>query len=357
MSPVGITSIITSKCIHQDNSLKMTDGKVLVRKSNFELLRLLAMFLIVLYHIFIGTYEVNPDFASKSLWIPLHLGVPVFILISGYFHIKFSWVKFLKLVTVLFVYTIGIQAIGILLGGAKNYSLIFFISRSPYWFMTVYLMLFLLSPFINEVAERLTVKKELFFIVVLAIISIYLGCIHNFEAYSTGKNLLNFILIYTIGDLFHKQQSRFDKFPNWLFLIVFILLNTLEVFFYDFFSVPQLKGVIWKLSFPYNSPLLIINAFLLFVIFSRINIISKGINWAAGSCLGIYMLHHHPVVDSKLSSLSNYLIANYSQLNTVLLFVVMALSICAICIMVDKIVEYPIGKLFNVMRTNTRNQL
>ena len=108
----------------------MTGIKPLVRKSNFELLRLLAMFLIVLYHIFIGTYEANPDFTSRSLWIPLHLGVPVFILISGYFHIKFSWSKFLKLVTVLFVYTIGIQVIGTLLGGGKK--LLFDILHIPF---------------------------------------------------------------------------------------------------------------------------------------------------------------------------------------------------------------------------------
>ena len=95
----------------------MTGSVTLVRKSNFELLRLVAMFLIVLYHIFIGVYEKNPDFVSPSVWIPLHLGVPVFILISGYFHIKFSWSKFGKLVTVLFVYTIGIQIINILMGG------------------------------------------------------------------------------------------------------------------------------------------------------------------------------------------------------------------------------------------------
>lgn len=99
----------------------MTGTKPLIRKSNFELLRLIAMFLIVLYHIFIGTYESNPDFVSQSIWIPLHLGVPVFILISGYFHIKFSWLKFLRLVSVLFIYTIGIQVVGTLVGGGQKH--------------------------------------------------------------------------------------------------------------------------------------------------------------------------------------------------------------------------------------------
>lgn len=216
--------------------------------------------------------------------------------------------------------------------------------------MTVYLMLFVLSPFINKVIDGLTVKNELLFIALLAVISLYFGGIQNFDAYSTGKNLLNFILIYAIGDLFHKNQTKFDSLPTWLFLASFILLNAVEVVLYDYIPFHQLKVAIWILSFPYNSPLLIINAFILFVLFSRINIVSKGINWAAGSCLGIYMLHHHPVIDQKLSVLSNLLIENYSQLYTIMLFIVIALLICSVCIVIDKVVEYPIGKLFSIKK-------
>ena len=330
----------------------MTGTKPLVRKSNFELLRLLAMFLIVLYHIFIGTYEANPDFASRSLWIPLHLGVPVFILISGYFHIKFSWSKFLKLVTVLFVYTIGIQVIGTLLGGAKNYSLIFFISRSPYWFMTVYLMLLVLAPFINKVLESISMKNEFFMILVLAVISMYIGGFQKFEAYSTGKNVLNFIMIYAIGDLFHKSEEKFEKIPTWSLILAFFALNLIEMVSYDFIPSSHIQIAIWKVSFPYNSPLLILNAVLLFVVFSRINITSKWINWAAGSCLGIYMLHHHPVIDTRLSSLSNSIIESNSQNISILLFVALAIVIVISCIFIDKIVEYPIVKLFAKKKTS-----
>lgn len=324
----------------------MTGTKPLVRKSNFELLRLLAMFLIVLYHIFIGTYEANPDFASRSLWIPLHLGVPVFILISGYFHIKFSWSKFLKLVAVLFVYTIGIQVIGTLLGG-KNYFLILFISRSPYWFMTVYLMLFVLAPFINKVLESITIKEEVLLVIILAIISMYIGGFQNFEAYATGKNVLNFVLIYAIGDLLHKNEEKLVKIPTWALIVAFVALNVMEVVAYDFVPSSHIKVAIWKFCFPYNSPLLLINAILLFAVFSRINISSRWINWAAGSCLGIYMLHHHPVIDEKLSILSNSIIDSYSQNNTILLFVALAIVVVIACIFIDKIVEYPIGKLFS----------
>ena len=60
-----------------------------VRESNFELLRLIAMFFIVWYHLllkFIVVVDESPIY--KAMFIPLHVAVVCFVLISGYFHIK-----------------------------------------------------------------------------------------------------------------------------------------------------------------------------------------------------------------------------------------------------------------------------
>ena len=62
------------------------------RESNFELLRLIAMIFIVLYH-FCSSVKAGID--TENRWILLgytifHIGVPVFILISGYWTIKLS---------------------------------------------------------------------------------------------------------------------------------------------------------------------------------------------------------------------------------------------------------------------------
>lgn len=221
--------------------------------------------------------------------------------------------------------------------------------------MTVYLMFFVLSPFINKVLESISTKDELFLILVLVVISIYIGGFQKFEAYSTGKNVLNFIMVYAIGDLFHKSEEKCERTPTWSLIIAFFALNLIEMFSYDFIPSSHIQVAIWKISFPYNCPLLIINAVLLFVVFSRINITSKWINWTAGSCLGIYMLHHHPVIDEKLSALSKSIIESYSQNITILLFVVLTSVIVIFCTIIDIIVEYPIGKLFTKKKTNVNN--
>ena len=60
------------------------------RNSAFELLRILSQVFIVLYHICYiwqgKEYSNQPFFQAVS--IPLHIGVVVFVLLSGYFTIK-----------------------------------------------------------------------------------------------------------------------------------------------------------------------------------------------------------------------------------------------------------------------------
>lgn len=61
------------------------------RESEFELLRLVAMLLIVLLHIYLLELRwerLAP--LNTAIVIPFHMGVPLFVLISGYFGIRVS---------------------------------------------------------------------------------------------------------------------------------------------------------------------------------------------------------------------------------------------------------------------------
>lgn len=75
------------------------------RKSNFEILRILAMILIISYHfVFHSNYNywtINAhDFILRAFWLFGEIGVNLFMLISGYFLVcsKFSWKKVIKLI-------------------------------------------------------------------------------------------------------------------------------------------------------------------------------------------------------------------------------------------------------------------
>jgi len=86
------------------------------RESSFELMRLVSMFLIVLYHLFL--FFLHPLYENdfyKAIQIPLHIGVLLFVLISGYFGIKATPKGLLKLIGMMFVYYLPIQLVYIYL--------------------------------------------------------------------------------------------------------------------------------------------------------------------------------------------------------------------------------------------------
>ena len=76
-------------------------GNIKVRNSAIELVRILAMFMIVYYHFilfFIEPIDTNPIY--KAIQIPLHIGVILFVLISGYFGIKPTFRGFFKILCI-----------------------------------------------------------------------------------------------------------------------------------------------------------------------------------------------------------------------------------------------------------------
>lgn len=137
------------------------------RESSFELMRLVSMFLIVLYHLFL--FFLHPLYENdfyKAIQIPLHIGVLLFVLISGYFGIKATPKGLLKLIGMMFVYYLPIQFVYIYLhsGGGfkrniKNITLYFTYS------ILVYANLYLSFHFRannQSVSERCTEKNSAF---------------------------------------------------------------------------------------------------------------------------------------------------------------------------------------------------
>ena len=103
------------------------------RKSNFELLRIIAMILIISFHIvFHSEYEITTlnfnNYIIKVFWLFGEIGVNLFLLISGYFMIKskISIKKILNLIFELIFYNSISAIIAEILGG-KDQSLKFFI--------------------------------------------------------------------------------------------------------------------------------------------------------------------------------------------------------------------------------------
>ena len=145
--------------------MKTSAVAVKERQSNMELLRIVAMFIVLVFHtVFYTLYDYraeSPIFASlKTL---LHIGVPLFVLISGYFGIRPTVKGAFKLYTMLLFYNLMLYVIRLVATDCQFSSVEFaklffpFSMGRRFWFFKVYFMLYLFSPVVNFVRDKMGV--------------------------------------------------------------------------------------------------------------------------------------------------------------------------------------------------------
>ena len=99
----------------------MSAAEAKERESSYELIRMLAQFFIVFYHIFyFYIYHLTGNPLHHAIWLPLHIGVILFVLISGYFGIKSSVRGFVKLIGMMIVLYIPLDLVNLLFVNGLN---------------------------------------------------------------------------------------------------------------------------------------------------------------------------------------------------------------------------------------------
>ncbi|MDO5460803.1 MAG: acyltransferase family protein, partial [Bacteroidales bacterium] len=179
-----------------------------IRNSNFELLRIIAMLFIVIWHISI--HAQRGELASHNYILALTItGVNLFVLISGYFGIKLNWKSLLTLTGTVAFYNLAsiickwqITGTTPLLGEiAGSFPPI---CNTHWWFIDCYFMLMLLSPIINTALDKATDKQYKYTLGILLFTSCISGfCFKNFINI-TGYNTFHFITIYVLGNAIKK---------------------------------------------------------------------------------------------------------------------------------------------------------
>lgn len=183
------------------------------RLNNIECLRVLVMFMIVIHHCVVSGLHLNENLNSgincndmmNYLLVFINcivvVAVNVFFLISGYFTINFKLNKFVKLLGQIIFYAFFIYILFVIVEGQSidvksiiRYSLL---AVNEYWFMTVYLVLMLIAPYLNIVISVLKEdkRKYTFLIITLFLVT----CIYGFAFDKDVINVNNgYSLIYAI---------------------------------------------------------------------------------------------------------------------------------------------------------------
>lgn len=219
--------------------------------------------------------------------------------------------------------------------GGNVASILFVLDKTPYWFVRTYIILFLMAPILNMYLDRIMFKERFILLCILFFIAVYLGIRSDDTSLVGGKNIVNFMFIYSIGDTLMVFKERVNNVRTYKYVISWILLNVLVMLGYQFTGCNPL----WVASFSYCGPILILNATLLFCIFSKISIKSSTINAMGTSMFSVYILHCDPtvlkcIVLPLVQQLHNYTLNNFSYLFGLVL---LTCGIFASCILMDKL--------------------
>ncbi len=269
------------------------------RDSNLELLRIVCMLFILMHHFVVHVFYPNLALRDGNLgWYRVicivingfaYVGVNCFILISGYYGIKFKWKSIFNLYCLCAFYALLVVVErcicqDIPFDKGMLYAVILPFSHTEWWFITCYLALFLLSPMLNKAIEGFGRKEFVLALVLLTIVNLYFGYywhLHNVDGY----NLWQFVFVYFIGAFLHKfPLKRLDR------RISFVLYLTCVVLW----SIMTIISVKWRIphwsSFHYNNPVVILSSVGLFVYMTTFEIRSPKINALASGVLAAYLI-------------------------------------------------------------------
>lgn len=275
-----------------------------VRKSNYELLRIIAMFLIIVHHLtvfkafdscgYMTQYSFEKDGCVGLIINGMVVGgVNIFVLISGYFGIKNVLKALLKIWIDLVVYSLISYFICVCVFdvGLSVKSILRSIHYDN-WFILNFTVLILVSPILekclNYVDRNLLGQWVLILFIVNALFGWFWGVVNV-----NGYNYVNFIFLYFIARFIRLSEESNTKIYRNIqqFGIVYWLISAFLVALGIVVLDSLGKHPDSMTYFGYNNPLIIISAISLFVVIGSLKIQSAFINIIATGMFGVFLLH------------------------------------------------------------------
>lgn len=312
------------------------------RSSNIELLRIIAMLMIITFHIFkysitaqLSEYQPilndgDPLFNQPRFFYQLFLlcfisplgkaGNAIFLTISGYFLVRNEKginIKktFIKIITQLGFCATLLTLLSFLTtffnNGMYHLDLLnITIFNSMSWFVGYYFSVIVIAyVFLNKFLENLSKEKYTVFLMILFAVSELGWTSGLLDRLASGlRILLTGVFLYAFGG-YIKLYDPFKKIKTYVFYLIILL--SFAMVFVSYYNVTTTKIDIYNISgeignflqsipgYKDNSIIAIVIGLSLFEIFRRINInYNKSINFIASSTLMIYLFHDNKFIHS-----------------------------------------------------------
>ena len=338
------------------------------RNYGIDLLRLVSMYMVVVLHVLGcgGILDSCDKFSSNyyTAWLletAAYCSVDIFAMITGYVMVnsRFNYFKIIPLwLTVSFYGAVTLILFRYVPYLHQLYEVckIDFIKATffpavtrQYWYFTGYFCLFFFIPFINRCISHLSQKE--FLILCLTIIILFsvvpLFFIGAF-ALGGGYNQWWLISMYFIGAYLKLYPIIITKAKC---LLIYVI-STLCAWFAGY-VLKSLSGVNEEMSWfvDFTSVFMVIQSGALLLLFSQINIKSKGLQKAilffSSLAFSVYLIHVQPLTYNYLLSWSFASFASDNMVTMTGKVIIAATAIFIVCLLID-FLRYHLFKAFKI---------
>lgn len=283
------------------------------RNSNFECLRILAMICIIIQHC-AAHNTVHYDEVYREYFLPGlllqwgmlgRLGVAIFILLFGYFGVEqaFNPKRILNLIIQVFTYSVLTFAVMFSIDPAffsrkDILEAVFPISLNKYWFISVYVIFYLFTPFLNPFLKSLEKNRFRIFLMVQLVVWSIIPTLTLDNVKNYIDEIPQFFMIYCIGAYLRLYGSEIKKRTFAIFLTAGIAVYIISPVVLDLLGLryEAFDDMGNALYTRYSVPTLFIAAGLMGLMMYKSIKSDRIINYVAGCTFGIY-LFHFSVVD------------------------------------------------------------
>lgn len=290
------------------------------RMANLELLRCIAMMMVVVLH-YLGKGGLLGDLTAGNLtatgmvaWLIeafCIVAVNVYMLISGYFlsSSSFKLSRLLKLMFQVWFYSVGIGLLAAVTGilPAEEFnthyllSLLFPVSMGHYWFMTAYVFLYLLLPLIGMAVAKMTKQQMQLTLGGLLLVFCVLKSVLPFrlEMDGQGYDCIWYICVFVTAAYIRRfgipiLQKKWKCVCLYLVACLGIFAETMCL--HQVYLKTGSLELIMKVATEYNHVfpfLAAVGLFMTFLATDVSGVVSKIVNRIAPYTLGVYLLHEN----------------------------------------------------------------
>ncbi len=319
------------------------------RQSNIELLRIIAMLMILGLHVnflALGTPDIG-EISNMPMQSFMRIlcenfcivGVNVFVLISGWFGINYKLKGLCSFLFQSLFFSLAIFVPFCLFDKIEasriNIMSAFLMYKNAYWFVWAYFILYIISPILNtfiENTDKATIRRV---IILFFTTQTVLFVFTSVGFYKAGYSPLSFIGLYLLARYFKLYRNNNGKYKYLGVYLVCVLFNTLICFVPSYFVYDN--GTILSIVNSYTNPLNIIGALYILLFFTKINFYSGSVNWFAASCFAVYLVHFHFCLIRYYVNYAKDIFNNFSGITYFAIIIAFISGVFIISVLIDKV--------------------